>query len=186
VIGLPGWIPIAVSWAACVGLLANWAAPPEVFIALNFALGALGSFDLKWQGTDVREIRSQGMKESFVIGTEKIALKVARSLSRATWSVSDALPEADSEDDSDNLNTDAVDVIRARISQESDRPFSRPISGSMTPLSIGSRSGRFTIPGRVSGSLTPLSFASRSGMTTPLETTLLHKQRHFRDSGLGA
>jgi len=163
VIGLPGWIPVAVSWATCVGLLANWAAPPEVFSALNSALGKLASFDLKWQGTDIRESRSQGMKESFVSGTEKIALNVARSLSRATLSVSDALPESDSEDDSDHLYNNAHDVIRARISQESDRPFSGSFSGRMTPLS----------------------FSSRSGMSTPPETTLLYK-RHFRDRGLGA
>jgi hypothetical protein len=142
VIGLPCWIPVAVSWAASVGLLMNWAAPPQVFSALNSALGTLGSFDLKWQGTDIRESRSQSMKESFVTSTEKIALNVARSLSRATLSVSDALPEGDSEDDSDKPYNNGEEVVRARTGED------RPISAAMSPITLG------------------------SGMTTPLESTL--------------
>jgi len=136
-LGLAGWIPVTVSVAAVVGSLVQCVAPPEVFAALNSALSTLSSFDLKWQGTDIRESRSQATKELFVTATEKIAMNVARSVSRATLSPSIGNPEQDSDDDESNAQSEYV--VKAKLWQAADRPISVPMtplesSGISTPL----------------------------------------------------
>jgi len=136
-LGLPGWIPVTVSLAAVVGSLVQWVAPPEVFAALNSALSTLSSFDLKWQGTDIRESRSQATKELFVTATEKIATNVARSVSRATLSPTIDNSEQDSDDDESNAQSECV--VKVKLWQTADRPISvllTPLesSGMSTPL----------------------------------------------------
>jgi len=127
-LGMPGWIPVTVSLAAFVGFLMQWAAPQEVFAALNSALSTLSSFDLKWQGTDIRESRSQATKQLFVTATEKIAMNVARSVSRATllFSIDNSEQDSDDEDSGDRSES----VVKAQLGRVADQPISMP----MTPL----------------------------------------------------
>merc|ERR1712129_234519 len=87
-------IPVALTAAALVSLLSLWVTPPEVVTAINAALTTLNSLDLRWQGSDLRENRSNATRDHLVCTTEKIALAVAKAYSRATL-----LPEISMDDD---------------------------------------------------------------------------------------
>lgn len=116
-------IPVVLTAATLVTMLSHWVTPPEVVTAINAALTTLNSLDLRWQGSDLRENRSDATKEHLVCTTEKTALAVARAYSRATL-----LPDVSMDDD--GVSEDDEDGRLGEDLDERTQPISVSVPGS--------------------------------------------------------
>eukprot|EP00419_Tripos_fusus_P080094 CAMPEP_0172935572 /NCGR_PEP_ID=MMETSP1075-20121228/221583_1 /TAXON_ID=2916 /ORGANISM="Ceratium fusus, Strain PA161109" /LENGTH=113 /DNA_ID=CAMNT_0013796931 /DNA_START=156 /DNA_END=497 /DNA_ORIENTATION=+ len=63
--------------------LSNWLTPPAFLPAVNNALMVFQKLDLLWQGSDLRENRSEATKRLMIRTTESAVLDVERALARA-------------------------------------------------------------------------------------------------------
>lgn len=125
VFGLPSLIPIVLSLAASIASIMPWVVPSETFAALTSVLDTLNGFEMRWQGTDIVENRSLATKVHFIAMTERLALRVARSLSPATL-----LPDL-AEGDDDEAEADTADDKASEANMIEQR--SRPISIMVAP-----------------------------------------------------
>jgi len=80
--GFSLWVPVALSLATLASTISHWLAPPEVYASVSRALSALNDLDLRWQGSDLRENRSEATRRRLIIVTERYSLAVAATLSR--------------------------------------------------------------------------------------------------------
>jgi len=71
------WVPAPLGLATFVATLMNWLAPPEMYEGVNGALTMLNSLNLKWQGSGIRENRSEASKQRLIGTTERISHVVA-------------------------------------------------------------------------------------------------------------
>jgi len=83
--GFSLWIPVALIVATMMSGLSNWLVPPEAFTAVNQGFLALTDLDLKLQGTDIQETRTEANKRRMISATENNAFAIAMTRSRATW-----------------------------------------------------------------------------------------------------
>jgi len=130
------WIPVTLGIATFLMTISHWMTPPEIVTALNSAIAMLQKMELRWQGSDIRENRSDVTRQRLISATERMALAVERAMSRAT-----AVPEADD----DERDLDEGDRDENNESKRDQR--SRPISVAVTPMNMGS------------GAVTPLGIA---------------------------
>ena len=77
------WLPVAVAIANVVMSLSNWLTPPAFLPAVNNALMVFQKLDLLWQGSDLRENRSEATKRLMIRTTETAVLDVERAFARA-------------------------------------------------------------------------------------------------------
>jgi len=132
------WIPVSLGLATFVTNLRQWLSPLEILGAVNNALTMLHKLDLHWQGSDIRENRSERTKQRLISVTESVVLAVERAASQAT-TLAEIIDDADQESDGEDHADEALEDKRERRS--------RPISVCATPKGV---------PG-MSGTVTPLS-----------------------------
>jgi hypothetical protein len=87
--------------------LSNWLMPPAVLPAINNALMVFQKLDLLWQGSDLRENRSEDTKRLMIRTTESAVLDVERAFARAM-----PMPEGLEERLDDDRNEAAGDNLR--------------------------------------------------------------------------
>merc|ERR1719189_2044388 len=87
------WIPLMLGIVTFLTTITHWLTPPEIIAAINSAIAMLQKMELRWQGSDIRENRSEVTRQRLISATERMVLAVERAMSRAT-----AVPEADDDD----------------------------------------------------------------------------------------
>mmetsp|Transcript_109564 Transcript_109564/g.353615 ORF Transcript_109564/g.353615 Transcript_109564/m.353615 type:complete len:915 (+) Transcript_109564:37-2781(+) len=92
--GLLLWVPAPLGIATFVAALEHWLAPPELLTGVNNALAALSSLDLRWEGSQLRENRTEASKQRLIRTTERVAHVVSMILA----GVSTVAEEPDEED----------------------------------------------------------------------------------------
>merc|ERR1712032_31551 len=130
------WIPATLGVVSFLTTITHWLTPPEIIAAINSAISVLQKMELRWQGSDIRENRSDVTRQRLISATEHMVLAVERAMCRAT-----AVPEAD-DDDHDLDEGDRDENNEAKPDQRS-----RTISVAVTPMNMGS------------GAMTPLGIA---------------------------
>jgi len=105
------WLPVAVAFANVLMSMSNWLIPPAFLPAVNNALMVFQKLDLLWQGSDLRENRSEDTKRLMIRTTESAVLDVERAFARAMPMLEGLEDRLDDED----RNEGAGDNSRSRF-----------------------------------------------------------------------
>lgn len=121
------WIPATLGIVTFLATITHWLTPPEIIVAINSAITMIQKMELRFQGAEIRESRSDVTKQRLISATEQMVLAVERAMCRAT-----AVPEADDDD----RELDEGDNDGTNESKREQR--SRTISVAVTPMNVGS------------------------------------------------
>jgi hypothetical protein len=148
--GFSLWIPVALSLATFATTMMQWLVPSENVAAVQSAMTTLNNLDLRWQGSDIKEHRTEATRHRLVNTTERLAWAVESSFTGCA-----SFPELDQEEEVNKASTPDIHSSRrgswspmSKHESMSRRSWSRNSSSRASPQVM-------TPYGRT-GSMTPL------------------------------
>jgi len=130
--GFSLWIPVTLAMASFLTTILHWLAPSEILTAVSNAMTTLNNLDLRWQGSDIRENRSEATKGHLITATEKLCAAVAVIYSGSAYVV---------EELDDDTFEEPGSGYASRLGEKRGGNRSAPVSLSVTPYG---RSGAVT------------------------------------------
>lgn len=131
--GFSLWIPVSLALATFVTTTMHWLAPTEFLTAVSNAMTTLNNIDLRWQGSDIREHRSEATRSHVISTTEKLCAAVAITCSAAACVFEELDDDTFDEPSNNKLSEKRIAVSRhSNVSSQAVTPYGR--SGSQTPM----------------------------------------------------
>jgi len=150
--GFSLWIPVALSVATFATTMMQWLVPSENLAAVQSAMTTLNNLDLRWQGSDIKEHRSESTRQRLVHTTERLAWAVESSFTGCV-----TFPDLDQDDESKTSTSTPPEPLSARYGYRRSGSFdSRSLSRQSYSRSSSARaSPQVMTPYGRPGSMTP-------------------------------